>query len=89
MSIMYASDDNLFRNSPNLANEIRLLQGRASPAATDAPSLFAAICRTIGLWRRRSRERAALARFTREDMRDLGISRVDVMREVRKPFWRA
>ncbi len=39
-------------------------------------------------WRRRIRERRALAEFTDRDLRDIGITRVDVQNELAKPFWR-
>jgi uncharacterized protein YjiS (DUF1127 family) len=42
----------------------------------------------LRLWRRRVRERRALAEFTDRDLRDLCLSRVDVQRELAKPFWR-
>jgi uncharacterized protein YjiS (DUF1127 family) len=40
------------------------------------------------LWRRRVRERRALAELTERDLRDLCLTRVDVMNELSKPFWR-
>jgi uncharacterized protein YjiS (DUF1127 family) len=39
-------------------------------------------------WRRRSRDRAALAMLDDRMLRDIGISRVDVWQEVDKPFWK-
>lgn len=39
-------------------------------------------------WRRRARERRQLAAMGRLAWRDLGLSDVDVRREVDKPFWR-
>jgi len=43
---------------------------------------------TIAVWVDRSRKRRQLARFTPHQMKDLAISRLDVMREINKPFWR-
>lgn len=40
-------------------------------------------------WRRRSRERAQLACLDERMLRDIGVSRGDVLREINKPFWRA
>ena len=40
-------------------------------------------------WRQRSRERAQLAVLDERMLRDIGISRGDVLREINKPFWRA
>ena len=39
-------------------------------------------------WRRRSRERAELAKFDERMLRDIGLSRADAWFEVNKPFWR-
>ena len=38
--------------------------------------------------RRRSRDRAELARFDERMLSDIGITRADVWREINKPFWR-
>lgn len=38
--------------------------------------------------RQRSRERAQLAALDERMLRDIGISRGDVLREINKPFWR-
>ena len=40
-------------------------------------------------WHRRSRDRAELARFDERMLRDIGIPRADVCREINKPFWRS
>jgi uncharacterized protein YjiS (DUF1127 family) len=39
-------------------------------------------------WRRISRDRAELASFDERMLRDIGVTRVDVWREINKPFWR-
>jgi uncharacterized protein YjiS (DUF1127 family) len=39
-------------------------------------------------WHRRSRDRAELAGLDDRALRDIGINRVDVWREINKPFWR-
>jgi uncharacterized protein YjiS (DUF1127 family) len=55
-------------------------------------SLRQALSRTLALlreWRRRSRDRAELARFDERMLRDIGITRGDVCRELNKPFWRS
>jgi uncharacterized protein YjiS (DUF1127 family) len=44
---------------------------------------------TFRLWRRRARERDALARLTDRELADFGASRSDVHRELATPFWRA
>jgi uncharacterized protein YjiS (DUF1127 family) len=44
--------------------------------------------RLFGTWRRRIHERSQLAAFDDRDLRDIGITRLDVARECNKPFWR-
>lgn len=39
-------------------------------------------------WRERARERHILAGLTDRELRDIGVTRVEVWREVSKPFWR-
>jgi uncharacterized protein YjiS (DUF1127 family) len=45
--------------------------------------------RLIALWHRRAQERRALAMMDERDLRDIGISRLDALREANKPAWRA
>jgi len=40
------------------------------------------------LWLQRSRERRELGGFGDHMLKDLGVSRADIDREVSKPFWR-
>jgi uncharacterized protein YjiS (DUF1127 family) len=42
----------------------------------------------IAEWRRRARSRRELAVLCDRCLRDMGATRYDVDREVRKPFWR-
>lgn len=41
-----------------------------------------------GIWIERSRSRAEMGRLDDRLLRDMGITRLDVEREIRKPFWR-
>ena len=43
----------------------------------------------IGEWLRRSQSRRELAGLSDGALRDIGINRVDALREAEKPFWRA
>lgn len=43
----------------------------------------------IGVWRRRSHERWALAAMSNRALQDIGITRWDARREINKPCWRA
>ena len=58
--------------------------GLTARAATAAGSLV----RTLRLWRARTRERRAFTNVDERELRDLGLSRYDVQRELAKPFWR-
>lgn len=42
----------------------------------------------LSLWWRRARERRELLQMSEHDLRDIGLTRVDVIREAEKPFWR-
>jgi uncharacterized protein YjiS (DUF1127 family) len=69
---------------PSLINYHSSRQG---PAAR-ANAAGRAVLDTLRLWRARSRERRAFAIVDERDLRDLGMSRWDVERELSKPFWR-
>jgi uncharacterized protein YjiS (DUF1127 family) len=43
----------------------------------------------VGTWRRRLRDRCELALMSDRSLWDLGLTRYDVLHEIRKPFWRA
>ena len=44
---------------------------------------------TLHIWRQRYQDRQELARWTDQDLHDVGLSWSDVANEVNKPFWRA
>lgn len=67
--------------------------------STHSPSRLRVIARALSLelidfgnlllmWQARWRERGRLDRLSDHMLKDLGISRADASREVRKPFWR-
>jgi uncharacterized protein YjiS (DUF1127 family) len=65
----------------------RLLPGHQN--AGWAPVRFAArLMQAIYRGLERSRQRRALSGLNDAMLRDLGLSRADVAREVEKPFWR-
>lgn len=43
---------------------------------------------TLRLWRRRTREREELARFSARELHDIGLSTGDALMEINKPMWR-
>ena len=50
------------------------------------PGLRSAVAQ-LRRWRQLSRDRAELARLTHEQLRDIGLSRADILREIARPFW--
>jgi uncharacterized protein YjiS (DUF1127 family) len=56
---------------------------------TAAMACWRAVDQILRQWRRRSRERAALAGLNDRELRDIGVTKHDARREIEKPFWRA
>jgi uncharacterized protein YjiS (DUF1127 family) len=52
-------------------------------------SIFHKVIEAVLAWRTRARERAELAALDDRILQDIGLTRYDVYREYRKPFWRA
>ena len=52
-------------------------------------TLLSRLVATMRLWRRRIRERQALAQMTPRELADIRATSVDVYRELSRPFWRA
>lgn len=50
-------------------------------------SVAAWVARLLGRWRNRIKERQALAMMDARDLRDVGLSRWEIERELAKPFW--
>jgi uncharacterized protein YjiS (DUF1127 family) len=49
---------------------------------------FSRLLDLLVTWQERARQRRHLASFDHRMLRDIGLSRVDVEQEIRKPFWR-
>jgi uncharacterized protein YjiS (DUF1127 family) len=58
-----------------------LFRTREAPPRKRWPGLFA-------VWRDRAKKRRQLAAMRERDLKDIGLTRLDAAREVRKPFWR-
>jgi uncharacterized protein YjiS (DUF1127 family) len=50
--------------------------------------VLARMASELGEWRRRLRDRRALAAMSDRSLRDIGLTRYDADWEARKPFWR-
>ena len=53
------------------------------------PDFLVRLVATLRLWRRRARERAALAGLDERALHDIGLSRASAAFEINKPLWRA
>jgi len=51
-------------------------------------SVWTKIDTTIGVWHKRSQDRAALAHMSRSMLQDIGIDSVQAQLEANKPFWK-
>jgi uncharacterized protein YjiS (DUF1127 family) len=60
-----------------------------SAPPTTSRHLLAQLGALLNEWRRRARSRRELATLCDRCLRDMGVTRYDADREVRKPFWRA
>ncbi len=62
--------------------------GNAEISSADTTSNLASkFCKTVNTWRQRSRIRAKLAGIPSHSLQDIGISKIDAMIELNKPFW--
>lgn len=61
------------------------------PSISSEPSRhwLADLRAALAEWRRRTRGRRELAALCDRCLRDMGLTRYDANREVRKPFWRS
>jgi uncharacterized protein YjiS (DUF1127 family) len=59
-----------------------------APSATSRNELIRPVYNVYRVWRTRSEERRQLAEMSEQEMRDIGVTRWDVIREINKPFWR-
>ena len=50
--------------------------------------MLATVSSEVGEWRRRLRDRRALAAMSDRSLRDIGLTRYDALHEADKPFWR-
>ena len=63
----------------------------ALPLREPVPAFRAvtAIVERVQTWRDRARQRRSLSQLDDRLLRDIGITRYDVLSEATKPFWRA
>lgn len=55
---------------------------------TSPRSWFSRVVDLIVAWHRRARDRQALRRLDDHYLRDIGLTRHEIMQECEKPFWR-
>jgi uncharacterized protein YjiS (DUF1127 family) len=60
----------------------------AAPRGVALATLLAGVWTRLRDWQQREQERAQLAALSPRELRDLGLSRTDVLAEINKPFWR-
>jgi uncharacterized protein YjiS (DUF1127 family) len=60
-----------------------------APAVASAVDRLLGLAAVIGRWYHDSRDRRQLASLSDSMLRDVGLSRGDVVRESLKPFWQA
>jgi uncharacterized protein YjiS (DUF1127 family) len=62
-----------------------------APSVSPAPSWhwLVDLPALVNEWRRRAHSRRELAALCDRCLRDIGVTRFEAIREVRKPFWRA
>jgi len=61
---------------------------RKGELRTYADTWITRLLALCGRWRQRRRERAEIRLLNDRDLRDIGITRIDAMREADKSFWR-
>ena len=69
----------------------RPLYGAVPPLTvrSGVKSLIRELVALISTWRRRIDERTTLSRLDDHQLRDIGLGRLDVDKELAKPFWQA
>ena len=76
------------RTAPTLARETSLTPALPERAVEAMHRRAQGLVDTIVAWQRRSRDRALLKELDAYELRDIGLTRADVLVEVDKPFWR-
>ncbi len=62
--------------------------GRHPPRPWRPAGAARRVLESLFVWQERARQRHALAELDERLLKDIGLSRADVAREVSKPFWR-
>ncbi|MBM3596877.1 MAG: DUF1127 domain-containing protein [Alphaproteobacteria bacterium] len=70
-----------------MTTKIIALHGRHVARGTGG--FISALVARLLLWQERAAERQYLSTMADHELRDLGLSRADILQEAAKPFWRA
>lgn len=71
----------------SLTCPLREEPGRHAVPAPATPGRLRRMLDMVAMWFYRSAERSQLAGLDDRALQDMGITRYDVMHEIRKPFW--
>ena len=68
--------------------DLVLSASRRAARQTDGRGAIEEVLHILSVWIERARQRRCLAGLSDRSLKDIGISRCDVLHEARKPFWR-
>ncbi len=64
-------------------------QARRRPALPSGRAWVGEAIETVRIWQQRARQRTELRRLDDHLLRDVGLTRAQILAEAQKPFWRA
>jgi uncharacterized protein YjiS (DUF1127 family) len=79
----------VFHKLDDLHQDLSAVHGDLGAARHEPPSLWPSLLAIPKAWRERTRGRRILADMNERELRDLGLSRSQVVLEAHKPFWRS
>ena len=76
-------------NQPNQHSNSALTLAPITTTNGRATGFSGTVLNTLYIWQQRARERQHLHQLSDHMLKDIGLSRVDVLSEANKPFWLA